>query len=208
MLAQAGRSLRDVALIGFGAGPGAFTGVRAACAAAQGLGHGLGCPVVGVSTLLALAAGCVEAQEAAGRPVLVANDARMGEIYWAVAEALAPARGDPQPHWRLQEPARVQPARDAAAAWRLRFGVGMPAPWLCGSAWGAHAQSLREGLGAGWADAVQRVRAGVPQASAVARLARQEHARGHSIEALQARPFYVRDKVALTTAERAQGARG
>ncbi|MDE2477295.1 MAG: tRNA (adenosine(37)-N6)-threonylcarbamoyltransferase complex dimerization subunit type 1 TsaB, partial [Betaproteobacteria bacterium] len=56
LLAQAGCTLADVGLIGFGAGPGAFTGLRAACAAAQGLARGLRCPVVPVPTLLAVAA--------------------------------------------------------------------------------------------------------------------------------------------------------
>ena len=40
-----------------GTGPGAFTGLRVGIATAKGLAHGLGCPIVGVSTAEALLAG-------------------------------------------------------------------------------------------------------------------------------------------------------
>ena len=95
VLREAGVALGELGLIGFGAGPGAFTGLRAACAAAQGLAWGLGLPVVPVNTLLAVALGQADAA-----PVLVADDARMGELYWALAER---AGAD----WRLRQAPRV-----------------------------------------------------------------------------------------------------
>lgn len=193
LLARAGCGLRDVALIGFGAGPGAFTGLRAACAAAQGLAHGLRCPVVPVPTLLAVAA----AAEAGAR-VLAANDARMGEVYWAEAAF------DASLGWRLARPSRVQSPRDAAAAWLRDFGADAPEGLvLCGNAWAEHTGALREALGPGWDAALRAARVVAPQAGAVALLARAAHARGESVPAAQARPLYVRDKVALTSAERA-----
>jgi tRNA threonylcarbamoyladenosine biosynthesis protein TsaB len=85
LLAEAGISLQDIGLIGFGAGPGAFTGLRAACAAAQGLGFGLDIPVAPVHTLLAVAESA-EGPAALAPTLLVANDARMGELYWALAQ--------------------------------------------------------------------------------------------------------------------------
>lgn len=55
-----------------GIGPGAFTGLRVGIATAKGLAHGLGLPIVGVSTAEALLAGAVEgAGEREGRPVLL-----------------------------------------------------------------------------------------------------------------------------------------
>ena len=198
LLSDAGLELRDVGLIGFGAGPGAFTGLRAACAAAQGLGRGLERPVVAVPTLLAVA---VAAEPAAHAPrVLVANDARMGELYWAVVDAQAAS-------WKLAEPARVQSPREAAAGWLAQFGAEPVSDLcLCGNAWAEHAPALREALGPGWEAALRAARVVAPGAGAVARLARAAHARGESVAAALARPLYVRDKVALTSAERAERA--
>src|SRR5688572_32234610 len=76
------RLLGDAALdaVAFGAGPGAFTGLRIACAIAQGLAFARGLPVLGVSTLEALA-------EESGAPrVLACLDARMREVYYAALE--------------------------------------------------------------------------------------------------------------------------
>ncbi len=201
LLSDAGLELRDVGLIGFGAGPGAFTGLRAACAAAQGLGRGLERPVVAVPTLLAVA---VAAEPAAHAPrVLVANDARMGELYWAVVDA----QGAQAASWKLAEPARVQSPREAAAGWLAQFGAEPVSDLcLCGNAWAEHAPALREALGPGWEAALRAARVVAPGAGAVARLARAAHARGESVAAALARPLYVRDKVALTSAERAERA--
>src|SRR6185295_9013360 len=66
--------------VAFGAGPGSFTGLRIACGLAQGLAFGRGLPVIGVSTLEALAEEC-------GAPRVVACiDARMREVYYSALE--------------------------------------------------------------------------------------------------------------------------
>lgn len=74
MLAEAGLGWADVTRIGVGTGPGNFTGVRIAVAAARGLALGLGRPAVGVTRLEALAHGLPG-------PLAVVEDARRGEIY-------------------------------------------------------------------------------------------------------------------------------
>src|SRR5690606_11462243 len=78
LLAQAGVAKSQLDAIAVGRGPGAFTGVRLAVALAQGIALALDRPVVGVSTLAALAA---LAARAHGDRVLAAIDARMGEVY-------------------------------------------------------------------------------------------------------------------------------
>ena len=193
LLAEAGIALREIGLIGFGAGPGAFTGLRAACAAAQGLAFGLGVAVVPVHTLLAVAA---SAELSNAADVLVANDARMGELYWARC-----VRADAT--WRLQGAARVDAPAAAAAAWSLELGAA-PASTLtlCGNAWDAHRATLAASLPAGWAPALAAARTVAPSAAAVAALARAVHARGEALPAAMAQPVYVRNKVALTTVER------
>ena len=61
-LAQQGATLGDLRGIVVGTGPGAFTGLRVGLATAKGLAHGLGLPIVGVSTAEAL----LEAARASG----------------------------------------------------------------------------------------------------------------------------------------------
>jgi tRNA threonylcarbamoyladenosine biosynthesis protein TsaB len=73
------------AVIGFGHGPGAFTGLRTSCAVAQGLAFGLGCPVLPIDSLL-IVAEQARRQQAPGADDLdvgVVMDARMGETYAA-----------------------------------------------------------------------------------------------------------------------------
>jgi len=74
VLAESGLVWGDLKAIAVGTGPGNFTGVRIAVAAARGLALGLGIPAVGVTRLEALAFGLP-------RPVLVVEDARRGEVY-------------------------------------------------------------------------------------------------------------------------------
>lgn len=74
VLAEAGAGWRDLSAIGVGTGPGNFTGIRLSVAAARGLSLGLGIPAIGVSSLEAAAHGL-------SPPVLVALDARRGEVY-------------------------------------------------------------------------------------------------------------------------------
>ena len=83
LLAEAGVVLTEVTAIAVGTGPGNFTGVRIAVAAARGLALGLGVPTIGVTRLEALAYGLP-------RPVTVIEDARRGEVYVQRFEVIGP----------------------------------------------------------------------------------------------------------------------
>jgi tRNA threonylcarbamoyladenosine biosynthesis protein TsaB len=72
--------------IAYGRGPGAFTGLRIAAGAAQGLAFGLDCPLLGISTLEALALQAHRRYHL--RHVITALDARMGEVYAATWHCL------------------------------------------------------------------------------------------------------------------------
>lgn len=74
LLEQAGKSWAALDAIGVGVGPGNFTGIRLSVATARGLALGLGKPAIGVTVFEARA-------HTLPRPLLVAEDARRGEVY-------------------------------------------------------------------------------------------------------------------------------
>jgi len=185
MLAQAGLTLPQLDAVVFGRGPGAFTGLRTACAVAQGLAFGAGIPVLPVDTLLAVAE---EARVQAGMgqaplTVLAVLDARMAEVYSAVYDWHGThwqARSDVQ----LGAPERVQRPEGARVL-------------IAGNAFAAYDERLLHLL----KDLDDRCTA-LPTASALLRLAPALLAAGQAVPAEQAMPLYIRDKVAQTTAER------
>ncbi len=80
ILTENNLELKQIDGYAFGAGPGSFTGIRIACGIAQGLAYATECPIAGINTLEALA------QRINKEKVVVALDARMGEIYHAAYE--------------------------------------------------------------------------------------------------------------------------
>ena len=182
VLAEAGIALAGCDAIGFGAGPGSFTGVRTACGVAQGLGFGAGLPLVPVVTLEAMAEAC-RAATGAGE-VLALLDARMEEVYWAQYRH---ADG-----WQTVSAPRLGPA-DAVQV----QGEAV----ACGNALAAYAQAFAARPFAAGARADI-----MPHASCVARLAERAFIAGAAVDPRDASPLYLRDKVALTTRERAQKA--
>jgi tRNA threonylcarbamoyladenosine biosynthesis protein TsaB len=82
VLASAQCSKSSISYCAFANGPGAFTGIRIAASTAQGIGIALNIPLIPISTLATLAQ--VSLDNLGGNSTLVALDARMGEVYWAV----------------------------------------------------------------------------------------------------------------------------
>ena len=179
LLAESGASLQSLDAVAFGEGPGSFTGLRIACGVAQGLAFGAGLPVAAVSTLAALA-------EAAASPkVLACVDARMGEVYFASYHR-------DQPDWVARgAPAVCKPGDVALLA---------EGGWVgCGSGFDVYGPILRERFG----DRLIKVLPDrFPHAREVAHLARHVVESGRATAPELATPVYVRDKVALKTAER------
>lgn len=80
VMERAGTTFAGLDRIAVTTGPGTFTGVRIGIATARGLALASGVPLVGVTTLEAIAADAVE-RGAQSRPVACVIDARRGEVY-------------------------------------------------------------------------------------------------------------------------------
>src|SRR4051812_14321871 len=80
LLSQRALTPRDLEAVAFGAGPGAFTGLRIACGLAQGLAVARALPVIGISSLEAIA------QESGATRVVACIDARMREVYYSALQ--------------------------------------------------------------------------------------------------------------------------
>lgn len=105
MLAEVGRRKDELATIGVTVGPGSFTGVRIGVSTAKGLAWGLGCDLVGITSLEAMA-GALLAEHPDAELAIPVLDARRGEIFCGIFErdghwvkaVEAPAAGKPD-HW-------------------------------------------------------------------------------------------------------------
>jgi tRNA threonylcarbamoyladenosine biosynthesis protein TsaB len=179
VLAEAQISLSALDAIAFGRGPGGFTGVRLAASVVQGLAFGAGVGVVPISNLAAVAQRVV-ALDPGVRRILVANDARMREVYWTwfdVTGALI---------CRAEE--RVSPPAQ----------VSIPEPGALPD-WAAAGRGLRA-----WPELAERCRAAgarlhpelLPRAAEILDLARVQVDAGLVLDPDQALPVYVRDRVA------------
>lgn len=188
LLDEAALTLSDLDVIAFGQGPGSFTGVRIACGLTQGLALGLGKRVMPVATQMALAEQC------GAEKVIVALDARMGEIYFAAYERSQDATG-----WSaVVAPMLVKPDKLPAIAGELWCGIG--------SAFDV--PTLMPHLSARYGAPLGRiVTNALPGAREVAIIAARQIAQfglNIALEPEFAAPLYLRNKVAMTIAERAE----
>jgi tRNA threonylcarbamoyladenosine biosynthesis protein TsaB len=172
--------------VAFGRGPGAFTGVRLAVAVAQGLGYAWGKPLIPISDLEALAARALQAGPASR--VLVCQDARMQEVYWACFERRAgTGSGAADALTHRSEEAVSAPER-----------VALPQDWEqgqlafvgAGSGFEAYA-ALRQRFAAQLQTVQPELR---PHAREIAALAAQRGLAA-AVPAAQAQPVYLRDRV-------------
>jgi tRNA threonylcarbamoyladenosine biosynthesis protein TsaB len=190
LMQQAGLQYAQLDAIVFGHGPGSFTGLRTACSVAQGLAFGANVKVLPVDTLMAVAqeARMLLAESSPGSHpmpcnIIAALDARMGEVYINHYEFNSTPRTIYNDH-SLKKPQEWQLSEAAL-------------PDLLAS-------NIRPAMDTLLSDAIKALpyQSALPSARALLFLAPALLAAGGALEAEQALPLYVRDKVALTTAER------
>jgi tRNA threonylcarbamoyladenosine biosynthesis protein TsaB len=175
LLDKAGCKLQDLDGIVFGRGPGSFTGVRISVAIAQGLAYGANLPLVGVSTLQAMAQQAIDEKQVDS--VVTGIDARMGEIYFA--HYLASETGIAQ--LNLDENEVVCAPTDLPESINGLNAVG--------SAWQPYAdQAANLNL-----KVISEIT--LPDAAYMLKIAEAEFEKGNTVQAADAQPHYVRDTV-------------
>jgi tRNA threonylcarbamoyladenosine biosynthesis protein TsaB len=178
LLVGAGLNVTQLDAIAFGRGPGSFTGLRIAAGMAQGIAFGADLPVLPVSTLAALAQGCV--RECAATAVLAALDARMQEIYFGA--------------FRVNEDGLVTAAGEEVVCTPSAIALPPRNDWYAaGDGWQSYGEQLRAQLPQPLAGSLETAR---PHAGDVARLAAALWRQGGGVPAEQAAPVYLRNNVA------------
>lgn len=178
--------LADLDAIAVGKGPGAFTGLRGVMGMAQGLGLSLNLPTVGVSNLECLAEGAFRLNPAARR-CLVVQDARMGEVYWAVY--MRP---------ECAGPLELEGVESVSEPSVLPFETLDASTLIAGNAW----DSIPELTGLSNRSASQ-VHMTHPHAEDIARLAVKALQTGRVGEAAGLEPAYIRNNVAKKSTKKA-----
>jgi len=178
LLAEAGIAMSALDAIAFGRGPGAFTGVRIAIGVVQGLAFALERPVLPVSNLAVLAQRAF--RERGVSQVAAAIDARMDEVYWGCY-------------------------REAADEMRLVGAEAVMAPELAALPADITGEWFGAGTGWGYAERIPVALSGhdaslLPHAQDLLTLATFAWHRGEAVQADDAQPVYLRDKVATPKA--------
>jgi len=186
LLKEAGCQLSDLDGLVFGQGPGSFTGVRIGVGVAQGLACSADLPVVGVSTLQAMAQQAYDKYQQ--HDVIATIDARMSEIYAGLYRANDKGIMTAVVQETVIAPDKLADYLSEHLSEHL-----------------SEASNLAYGVGTGW-DAYQLELASLksnegspeilfPDAQSMLQIALPEFAQGNTVVAQDAQPVYVRDTV-------------
>ena len=175
LLAEAEIKLNSLDALAFGRGPGAFTGVRIAAGVIQGLAFASNLPTIGISTLAAMAQGAADES----KTIISAIDARMDEIYIGLFSV-----GDDD---------TVTPFSDEQVIAAKNVTFDLPSDCFgVGSGWDSYGQILSEKAGNKLKGFDARR---YPGASNISKLAAIEFSAGNILDAANALPVYLRNKV-------------
>ncbi|MGL6171894.1 MAG: tRNA (adenosine(37)-N6)-threonylcarbamoyltransferase complex dimerization subunit type 1 TsaB [Vibrio sp.] len=184
VLKEAGITLAELDALAFGRGPGSFTGVRIGIGIAQGLAFGADLPMIGISTLAAMAQAAYRLQGMTH--VASAIDARMEEVYWG--RYVRQADGN----WQgVEAECVIAPAQLATTLLLDEQVVNDEPMWgQAGTGWAAYPMLESLPLQMQACDVLY------PDAQDMVYLAQFELAQGNTFSVEQASPVYLRDTVA------------
>jgi tRNA threonylcarbamoyladenosine biosynthesis protein TsaB len=195
LLKQEGMALRDLDAIAVGVGPGAFTGVRLSIAVVQGLAYASNLPLAPVASLDAIAASAInhplmQGTDASKHEFTVAIDARMGEVYWANYSL---RKAEPASSETIVLPERIGDIQLSKPE-DVQMGISQ---CVFGSAVAQYPAYFEQCMPSSQLDGALGV-----SARGVLRCAQAMAANHQLISVDQLEPLYIRNKVALTSAER------
>lgn len=182
VLQEAGIQLEQLDALAFGRGPGSFTGVRIGIGIAQGLAFGADLPMIGVSTLAAMAQAAYRQYGASY--VATAIDARMNEVYWARY-----ARQEDGAWQAIDQECVIAPA--ILVEHIASLGQDEHCWSMVGTGWQAYSSALDT-----LSIETDKTDILYPQAQDMVVLAQQAWKQGLQVPVEQAEPCYLRDTVA------------
>ncbi|PKI14256.1 tRNA (adenosine(37)-N6)-threonylcarbamoyltransferase complex dimerization subunit type 1 TsaB [Colwellia sp. 12G3] len=183
VLQEAGIKLAELDGLVFGQGPGSFTGVRIGVGVAQGLAFSANLPVVGVSSLQAMAQ--LAYIKHGQKQVVAAIDARMSEVYNGCFVL------DENNIMQAQQAEAVTPPEKLT---EHLSSVLTASFYAVGTGWDAYSEKLGEQL------LSLKVNEGSPEvlfptAEAMLSIGKVKLEQGQGVSAEDAQPVYVRDTV-------------
>ncbi len=183
VLDEAGYDIKQVDVLAFGCGPGAFTGVRVATGVVQAIAYGADLPVASISSLAAIA------QEHAqlNKQLLVANDARMGEVYFG-AYKMKQGFMTLMDHEQVMKPEQLESV--------LNGSINNSEWSMVGNGWSVYQEQLLSLSSQCLPTEAIDDESSYPQAKNIAFLALNDMVQESLIRAEQVRPVYLRDNVA------------
>lgn len=175
LLQTASINLNELDAIAYGQGPGSYTGARIASSVAQAVGLVARKPLIPISSLAVIAQNAYQTH--GWKSVLVAVDARAGEIYWGVYEINAMGIAELAGHEMVSSVDKVTLPENK----KIWFGAG--------DAWSVYGEILSRSFPdqLGKIDASQ-----LPAAESMLTLAEHQYGLKNWIQAAQAIPAYLR----------------
>lgn len=191
LLSEASIELSSLDAIAIGNGPGAFTGVRLGVAVVQGLAIAASLPVLPVASLDAIASQLILTPafiSSGAQSFVVAVDARMEEVYWAAYKNVANQLPQRQGEIHLTAPEEIELAN-------IEFIAGSALTEFGDRIFASASQALTSN---------QMDSAIGVNALGVLACAKEMWGKGLQQDVHLLEPLYIRNKVALTSAERSQ----